>query len=97
MLLIGTDGPKSFLGIAGPPVAPTGGVLSLIGSTTATTGLFEYLQDTTDYATNPAAVVAEGAAKPEWAATFTQKQAVAQTVAVWTAVIEAVAARRDRR
>lgn len=44
----------------------------------------EYVQDNTDYSTNPAAEVAEGAAKPEGGLSLTEVTDPVRTIAVWT-------------
>lgn len=86
VLLLGTNVPTTTLpGIVGPPVLPVTDLVSVLPQQTVGSGSVEYLVDTTDYASNPAAVVAEGAAKPEATLTFDQETLALDVVAVWTA------------
>lgn len=55
----------------------------LLPRTPTNANSLEYVQDSTDYSTNPAVAVAEGASKPEGGLTLTEVTDPIRTIAVW--------------
>ncbi len=78
--------PERLPGVVYPPPIQTS-IVDLLDNQTATAGVIEWVVETASPATaNTAVEVAEGAAKPEGAFTFTVQSKALATIAVWVPI-----------